>query len=202
MKITENIDLIDGTTAHCYSVTVYGRIVLVDAGMKGSAKRIINYYNDKQTKPDVVLITHYHPDHVGGLYRISEAFNPLIFVPDREMDVIMGKTRMVPAKSLISHIVASMAKIHPVGNVKPVSSLKLEGIQVVETPGHTPGSTSYYLEGDEAMFVGDAVNNTRDGLKISRAFTLDMEQAEKSRQIIMQHRARLILPGHGSPYGK
>ena len=102
----------------------------------------------------------------------------------------------------MSHIVAGMARITPVGSVKSASELKIDGIHVVETPGHTPGSTSYYVEEDDALFVGDAVNNTRNGLQINKGFTLNLKEAEKSRQIIMEHEAKLILPGHGPPYHK
>lgn len=202
MKITEHIDLIDGTMANCYSVRLGENTVLIDAGMKGSAKKIIMYYNEKKAKPEIILITHYHPDHVGGLHILTEEFKPDVFVPDREVDVITGKAKPVPTRSIMSHIVAGMARITPVGSVKSASELKIDGIHVVETPGHTPGSTSYYVEEDDALFVGDAVNNTRNGLQINKGFTLNLKEAEKSRQIIMEHEAKLILPGHGPPYHK
>ena len=55
MKITENIELIDGTMANCYSVNLDGRQLLIDAGTRGSSKKIIDYYRKKNLKPEIVV---------------------------------------------------------------------------------------------------------------------------------------------------
>lgn len=202
MKITNNIDLIDGTMANCYSVNLDGKQILIDAGTKGSSKKIIEYYKKKNTKPDIVIITHYHPDHVGGLKSIKNEFNPKIYVPDAEIDVISGKEKMKPAKSLASKMVSGFMKSEPVDNLNRASELSLDGLEVVETPGHTPGSTSYFFSNDNALFVGDAVVVSAAKLGLNKAFTLDMARAEDSRRKIMDHPATIILSGHGEVYRK
>ena len=44
--------------------------------------------------------------------------------------------------------------------------------------------------------------NSGGELKINRAFTRDLEAAEKSKEIILKHPAKIILSGHGEPYRK
>ena len=202
MKITENIELIDGTMANCYSVNLDGRQLLIDTGTRGSSKKIIDYYRKNNLKPEIVLITHYHPDHVGGLKSIRDEFGTKIYVPDAEIGVISGKERMTPAKSLASRLVSGFMKSEPVEGLSRSSELSMEGLEVVETPGHTPGSTSYFFSKDNVLFVGDAVVVSSGKLGLNKAFTLDMAKAEESRKKIMEHPAQIILSGHGEVYRK
>ena len=202
MKISDSIELIDGTMANCYAVNLDGRNILIDTGTRGSSKKIIEYYRKKNMKPEIVLITHYHPDHVGGLKAIKTEFGAEIYVPDAEVGVISGREKMTPAKSLASRMVAGFMKSEPVEDLKKASDLKVEGIEVVETPGHTPGSTSYYFSNEDAIFVGDAVVVSSGKLGLNRTFTLDIQKAEESRKKIIDSPAKIILSGHGDVYRK
>ena len=197
MKISENIELIDGTIANCYSVNLEGKAVLIDAGMKGSGRKIIDFYRNIGVSPELILITHYHPDHVGGLFILSEEFHPQIYVPDSEAEVIAGHSKIISAKSLRSKLIGSIARTKPVTDVNPVSKLSLQGLQVVDTKGHTPGSTSYYFPSLKALFVGDAVSVKNGKMEINKAFTLDYPTAEKSRDRILQFHGVTVYPGHG-----
>ncbi|MCL4451143.1 MAG: MBL fold metallo-hydrolase [Candidatus Thermoplasmatota archaeon] len=202
MKVSPSVERIDGTMANAYTFSADGKIILVDAGTKGSGKKIISFFKQKGSKPDIVLITHYHPDHIGGLKEISDAFSPMIYMPDREVDVATGKARIKPASSFMSKFVAKIMRIDPVTAVEPASSLSLDGVEVIETPGHTPGSTSYFLKEDGVIFVGDAVVNSHGSLKINKGFTLDIDRAEQSKQLILDHEGSIILSGHGEPFKK
>lgn len=198
MKITEDIELIDGTMANCYSVNLEGKAVLVDAGMKSSGRKITEFYKNLGVSPEFVLITHYHPDHVGGLSLISDEFHPQIYVPDDEVEVIAGREKITPAKGFAAKMVSSLMKSKPVTDLNLASKLNLAGVQVVDTKGHTPGSTSYFFPNLKALFVGDALGIKGTEVSLNKAFTLDMDQAEKSKDRIMQFHGATIYPGHGN----
>lgn len=200
MKVGSDVHLIDGTMANCYFIENSGDGILIDSGMKGSSKKIIKFLDEGNFNLKTVLITHYHMDHIGGLSRIYEKYKPEIFVPDSEIPVITGKEKMKSSQSMISKFVVSMAKPAPVSSVHPVSDFKSGRIEVIDTHGHTPGSTSYFLKEDGLLFVGDAVVNSKGKLDINRTFTLDIEEAEKSRMKILEVGAKTILSGHGEPY--
>lgn len=202
MKVSPGVERIDGTMANAYTFSAEGKLILVDAGTRGSGKKIISHFKLKGSKPDIVLITHYHPDHIGGLKEISDAFSPKIYMPDREVDVATGKARIKPTSSFMSKFVAKIMRIDPVNAVEPASSLSLDGVDVIETPGHTPGSTSYFFKEDNVIFVGDAVVNSHGSLTINKGFTLDMPRAEQSKQLILDHEGSIILSGHGEPFKK
>lgn len=200
MEVVNSFTLIPGTMANCYDVSYNGKRFLIDAGTKGSGKKIVEYYNALKTKSDIVLITHYHPDHIGGLSLVKETFNPVIYVPDGEIDVVKGQKKMTPASSLMSRFVATVMKSKPVKDVRPVSELKYDGIKVIKSNGHTPDSTSYLFTSLKALFVGDAAMKNGETVTVNRGFTLDYNKALSSIQTLSEEKEATVFPGHGKPF--
>ncbi|MEM0135644.1 MAG: MBL fold metallo-hydrolase [Thermoplasmatales archaeon] len=199
MKFTNNVDLIDGTIANCYVVSVNGKNILIDAGMKGAAKKIINYFEAIKGKPDVVLITHCHVDHIGGLLELENKFHPQIFVPDKEVEIAKGNEKM-PLRRGIMPAIVGLSRAPPVPSARPMSEFNLPGLQIVDTNGHTPGSTSFYFENLGAIMVGDAVIEKNGKYEFNRSFTLDPERAELSIKKILEFHGVTAYPGHGKPF--
>ncbi|MGC8645841.1 MAG: MBL fold metallo-hydrolase [Thermoplasmata archaeon] len=199
MKLDENIYLIDGTMANCYFVQYSGRNILIDAGMKGSAKKIISFFREFGTKPDIVLITHTHVDHIGGLRDIQETFNPDIYVPDREVNVARG-TERVPSAGGFASMIGGLSKPRPVERVIPLSEMRMEGLTIVDTPGHTPGSSSFHLPSLNALFVGDALQERNGRYEFNKSFTLDPEKARESLKKILEMHGVVAYPGHGKRF--
>lgn len=199
MKISDSVERIDGTMAHVYVIRHEGKLVLIDAGMKMSAKQIIRFFEDRSEKPDAVMITHYHPDHIGGLARIAERFGPEIYADPREISVIQGKERQKQAGSVMAKFVGAMSKTDAVQDVSSIESIPYSWLKPVDTHGHTPGSTSYLFEVENLLFVGDAVTVKGDEASVNRSFSLDIAEAEKSRERILSMKGVTILPGHGDP---
>ncbi len=199
MKLAEGVEKIDGTTANCYSVKMNGKEFLIDAGMRGSGKKIVSYYRSKNSKPDVVLITHYHPDHIGGLNLIAKEFNPEIFVPDKEASAVRGEEKPMHAKGVLPGLVSSLAKVEPVKAVRGVSELSEPGLQVIPSVGHTPGSTSFLFQPINGLFVGDAIVNKSGKASLNKGFTIDLAEARKSMDKLLAIPACTIYPGHGGP---
>ncbi len=199
MKISDSVTRIEGTTAHSYSVEHEGQVVLIDAGMKSSAKKIVDYYGEIGKKPDVILITHYHVDHIGGLALLNEKYSPKIYAPKEEIPVIEGKSRPAQPKSMLSKFVSVFGKTDIVSGVLPVEEFQSQWMKAIPTIGHTPGSTSYLFEPEGMLFVGDAVNIKGSEATVNKQFSLDLVKAEESRKKIMSMSGATILPGHGDP---
>ncbi len=199
MKVSDSVTRIDGTMAHSYSVEHGGLVILIDAGMKSSGKKIVDYYQQSGKKPDIVLITHYHPDHVGGLGLLKGKYSPKIYAPRDEIQVIEGKNKPVQPKGFLPKLVSVLGKTEAVSGVIPADEFSLPWMKVVPTEGHTPGSTSYLFEPESLLFVGDAVTVKGTETTVNRQFSLDLEKAEESRKRIISMSGITILPGHGDP---
>lgn len=200
MFINDHITLIDKTMANCYDVEIRNEHILVDAGLRSSGLRIANYYRNLGISPSLVLVTHYHTDHIGGLRFIRNEFKMDIYISPVEAGVVTGNEKVMSGRSLRSKIITAMFKPPSVDSVRSTSDLDFPGIEILETPGHTPGSTSYYFRDYGAIFVGDALFNKGGKLTINRGLAYDIDEAERSKKKILDHEAEVILPGHGPPF--
>ena len=74
------------------------------------------------------------------------------------------------------------------------------GLEVVDTPGHTPGHIAIFDTDSRVLVAGDALTNTIDGLKGPMSeFTVDMSTAEESVRKLAALEPQVILFGHGPP---
>ena len=74
------------------------------------------------------------------------------------------------------------------------------GLQMVETPGHTPGHLAVFDADSRVLVAGDAISNTINGLQGPMSeFTGDMRTAEESVRKLAALEPEVILFGHGPP---
>ncbi|MFF2093424.1 MBL fold metallo-hydrolase [Paenibacillus sp. NPDC058174] len=153
--------------------------ILVDAGMPGQSQLIVDAMDKAGITPSqlkAIIVTHQDLDHTGGVLEIIHAADKPVPVYAHELDqpYIEGKLPLVKSNpermaKLLSHlpeeeldkaleIFRNQPKI-PVdqlledGQVLP----DFGGIQVVFTPGHTPGHISLYLQQSKTLIAADAM---------------------------------------------
>jgi len=144
-------------------------LALIDAGVGLELERIfVNIREDGFDLREIkkVILTHTHADHAGGCKEMKEKLRCKIFVPrdevnllekgtDEELGLIIAKESGIYSPDyLFPHCSADVAISH--GDLIGVGELKLRAIH---TPGHSPGSTCYFLEykGKKILFTGDVV---------------------------------------------
>lgn len=101
----------------------------------GDAAPVLRYLAAEGLSLAAILITHHHPDHVGGVLELLAHAQVPVYGPAREQ--IPGRT-------------------HPVaeGDPVPLPALGVT-LQVLDIPGHTAGHVGYYAE--PALFCGDTL---------------------------------------------
>ena len=147
-----------------YAYLICGqKIYLIDSGVASSEKIILNYLKATGRSPDEIstlILTHAHPDHIGAAAAIKRISGCAVAAHAAEKawieDVdLQAKERPVPGfRSLVGESVQVDRTLRD-GDV-----LHLENgltLQVLHTPGHSPGSISLWLAEDGALFSGDAV---------------------------------------------
>lgn len=199
MKISENVEMIDGTMANVYVIKRKDRIIQIDTGMKNNFQKIVQYYEHNRCKPDIIFITHYHMDHVGSLREMVEKYNPVIISSNIEKDYLSGKIKPEKPRSILGKLVYKMMPLLDFKDVMTPDYLNDPNIDVILTNGHTPGSSSLLLKDERIVFIGDAAREKDGELEIDRTFTLDQKAALDSLNKIKSLKPVLVLPGHGSP---
>ncbi|MBE4718613.1 MBL fold metallo-hydrolase [Pseudarthrobacter sp. AB1] len=96
-----------------------------------------------------VLLTHAHNDHIGAARQVADAVGaPIVLNPD---DLVLWK-QVYPD--------SEPDRYHGDGDVFEVGGTALLAIH---TPGHSPGSTCFYLESEGTVFTGDTLFNGGPG---------------------------------------
>ncbi|WP_369977024.1 MBL fold metallo-hydrolase [Xanthomonas bundabergensis] len=206
----------DASAVHinCYVVRGRGRTILIDAGAGGFKQwggRLLRNLSLAGLRPaqiDAVLLTHAHPDHVGGLIGASGdvAFpNAELVVHRREIafwqdDGNMGRAA---ARARGNFLLARQVfdgyrdrlRIFDAGEVFP-------GIAALSLPGHTAGHTGYRLDaGDRSLLVwGDIVHFPQIQVphpEVSIVFDHDpvLAVATRSRLLDLVSTERLLIAG-------
>lgn len=126
-----------------------------------------------------VILTHYHPDHVGG----------------------MGEVLTAATKSTVYAGKEDVAQIQSTQTIKPVvDGDEVFGLQIIGTPGHTPGHISVLDPVGSLLVAGDALVNMEGKIAESPAqFTTDMAQAIASVKKLAGMNFEKLLFGHGDP---
>ena len=116
--------------------TVSGKVVIVDAA---ESEPIISKCEALGLKPDYILATHHHFDHVGGHEDLKKKYGLQIVCPDLEKDKIPFADQGVVG-----------------GDVLKIGEME---IHVIDVPGHTLGHVLWYFPKDKVVFTGDVLFN-------------------------------------------
>jgi len=183
-------------TYHPSGVETDDGLVLVDAGLQGEVDRLEDALDDEGFEladVETVLLTHHDGDHAGGLRRVVEASGASVFAHPAEAPYVDGRAH--PIKSEGSRYPAVPVDVEVVGGVS--LSTAAGPVDLVETPGHSPGHLSLYLPDRRLLVAGDAMT-VRDGLSgPSERFTPDLVEATRSVGRLATLAVEGILCYHG-----
>jgi len=199
------------------------QLILVDAGAGtwwggGALGRLAGSLRSAGYTPeevDLVLVTHLHSDHVGGLTTQdgNRVFpNAEVYVAKAESDFWLSPEIAAKAPKdaqpffqsaqAIAAPYIKAGKWHTFSGSEPI----VDGIQIVPLPGHTPGHTGYEFtsKGQKILFWGDIVHAQRVQLQhpeVTAIFDIDQTAATATRNQLLSKLARedvLIAAPHTS----
>jgi hydroxyacylglutathione hydrolase len=127
--------------------------VIIDAG--SDARELVESLVEHRRNPVAVILTHGHTDHIAGLETLRRQF-PAIQVYIHKLDAPMLNDPMANLSAFFQgpHTAEPADVLVDDGDVIEEAGLRLE---VLHTPGHTPGGICLYARDDHLAFVGDAL---------------------------------------------
>jgi len=163
--------------ANCYLAGSAGELIIIDPG--DEAEKILAEIVRFKATPRSIILTHHHFDHIGAVQDIAGQLKIPIFIHEKEKKYIDF--------SEISYLEE--------GDEVRVGD---EVLQVINTPGHTPGSLC--LLGEKVIFTGDTL--FKDGYgrtDFPGGSPDDMGKSlERLKKLIKP--GMTIFPGHGEPF--
>lgn len=166
------------------------KLTLIDTGYRGSGQHILDSIEQLGRSPQdiaLIVLTHNHIDHVGGLADLK---------PFTSARVAIHKTDIGQRK----HLPSARAEDIDIALDGGETLEALGGLEVIHTPGHTPGSICLYSRKHKLVIVGDAVRKRRDTLHVPhKSISFDLCQAVESVKKIASLDCEVICFGHGLP---
>jgi glyoxylase-like metal-dependent hydrolase (beta-lactamase superfamily II) len=222
VRIAPSLHRLGDDRVGCYLVEEAGEVTIIDAGVPA-------YYGDlvrelaamSRTIEDVraLVLTHGHSDHIGFAERVrdehgvpvsiheldaalarGEVPNPSAGLGQRRLGSLLGFLAWGARRGALRTRTLTQVNVFGSG-----ATLDVPGaLEVIGTPGHTPGNTSLLARGLSALFAGDTlstliVTTGATGPRVA-AFSADPAQALASLERIEAVEADWLLPGHGATW--
>jgi glyoxylase-like metal-dependent hydrolase (beta-lactamase superfamily II) len=198
---------------------------LIDTGVYLSAGKIKHWAEShfgKGAKPEAIILTHGHFDHVGAVKDLVDEWNIPVYAHPDEFPYLTGHAKYPPPDpSVGGGLMAVMSPLYPRtsadlgGRVQPLPTdgtvPTLPNWRYLHTPGHAPGHVSLFREEDKVLLPGDAFCTTKQESFLAVAkqkpelhgppayYTPDWDAARASVAELANLRPRTIAPGHGLP---
>jgi glyoxylase-like metal-dependent hydrolase (beta-lactamase superfamily II) len=216
-QITADVTLLEGLrSSNVYAVALREGIALIDSGSSGAVDQIVVQLHEggyDLSDLQAVVLTHAHVDHTGSAAELAGRSGAQVLAHHDEVPYVDG-TKSVAAGSLLQRVLMWVADRMPgvPALCKVTRALEggeiiaeLGGLQVIHTPGHTPGSICLYQPAGRVLFCGDLLFNGhpltgRAGLRFSIAqFSGDVAQARESVRRLLEVPVDVLCFGHGEP---
>ncbi len=199
----------DHGSDNMYLVEGREKALLIDTGL-GVAK-LHDFVRRLTSLPLIVVNTHGHPDHAGGNYQFKSVYaHPLEFAAIKQVGTRESRSRMAetmvkgaPATDMVTieeAVRMPEAELLPVkdGQVFDLGGRKIE---VIETPGHTPGEIVLLDPANRILFTGDN-NNILVWLFLPTCMPLEVYLQSLRKLQQREGEFDVIMPGHGLPLPK
>jgi glyoxylase-like metal-dependent hydrolase (beta-lactamase superfamily II) len=196
--------------------------VLIDAGVLGSAnliKEAAEHRFGAGRKPNAILLTHGHFDHVGALEELANEWDVPIYAHELELPYLDGRSSYPPPDPTVGGgMMAAMSRFYPSGPINVSRWLQplplgrvpmMAGWEWIHTPGHSPGHVSFWNPTTRELIAGDAFITTNQESAFAvlmqkpeihgppMYYTIDWDAARESVRKLAALEPEVVVTGHG-----
>jgi hydroxyacylglutathione hydrolase len=179
------------TNAYVIGCPITRKAAIIDPS-PGSAPSIISYISEQQLVVEKILLTHSHWDHIADGSILQKHYAIPVYVhPDDAANVQKpgadGLRFWVAIEGLIPKTFQEGEKIS-VGNIT---------LEVIHTPGHTPGGVCFYCQEEGVLLSGDTLFKGAMG-NLSLPTGQPERMGDSLKKLAALPADTSVFPGHGS----
>jgi glyoxylase-like metal-dependent hydrolase (beta-lactamase superfamily II) len=202
-----------------------GGWTLIDTGLHMAAGKIKHWAEShfgEGAKPEAIILTHGHFDHVGAVKDLLRDWNVPVYAHTAELAYLTGQLKYPPPDAGVGGgLMTVMSPLYPRTSADLKDRVQalpadgsvpaLPGWRYIHTPGHAPGHISLFRAEGRVLLPGDTFCTTRQESFLAVAkqkpelhgppayYTTDWDAARASVQELAKLRPRTIAPSHGLP---
>jgi len=180
-------------------------LTLIDTAIGGSSKAILAQAADLGAPIVRILLTHAHTDHIGSLDALADELpDAEVMISARDAILLAGDKSLQPGES------GKLRGGYPGAKTKPTRTLEggetIGSLEVIATPGHTPGHLAFLDTRDRTLYCGDVFTTLFGVYTTARAnplfplptwATWNRELELNSAIELRTHEPTALAPGHG-----
>lgn len=176
-----------------------GEVVLVDCGVGPGWSGVADQMREAGTDPDAVhtlLLTHAHVDHVGATAAVVADTGCRVVAHDLDADAIESGDDALTAASWYGVTLPRVNVDDRVTGARHALTFASGTLELLHTPGHTPGSLVAVLETDgQRVLFGQDIHGPFD-----TAFRSNVAHWRESMEALIELRADVLCEGHYGIY--
>jgi hydroxyacylglutathione hydrolase len=170
-----------------------GEAICIDPGDQPA--EVVALAKDMGVSIKLIANSHAHIDHVLGVQGVHSRTGSKFLLHSQDLDLLRDGFRMSASRFGLD---PSQAPPDPDQFVEDGDVVEVEGLRLraITTPGHTPGSVSYYCEEGRFLFSGDTLFRGSIGRTDLPGGSLEQEMRSICDRLLVLPDETVVLPGH------
>jgi len=167
--------------------------IIFDPGAEGES--LVAWLKQNGLKPLAVLLTHAHFDHIGAVEQVRQEFHIPVYLHKEEEEWMENPALNGSARFELGEVKARAAD-HLLTNEAELT-IGSFSFRLFHTPGHSPGSISYFFEEGNVVFAGDTLFMGSIGRTDLRGGNHEQLLKSIHNHLLSLPEEVIVLPGHG-----
>lgn len=191
---------------NCYLVEEESGLTVIDTAIAGTAPKLLAAAERRGKPIERIVLTHAHSDHVGSVDALVEKLDGVeLVISTRESKLLAGDKSLEPGEPE-TKVAGGFPRLDARPDVLVDPGQLVGSLEVVASPGHTPGHIALLDTRDGTLFCGDAyttIGGTAVPSRIKWSFPLpylatwNKPTALESARALRERSPSRLAPGHG-----